>query len=194
MQAAVPLARNPVIAFESARFLVRPLVASDATDRWSAWFAPADMREALNMDSRPRTKAVMQAYIAAFDQTSRLLLGAFDKAAGGLLVGIGSFRVDWRLRNVLMNVVIGEAAYRNAGVAFELTGPLTDLFFETLDLQSATASALVTNRAIRLHLKRAGWTHVTTLKSHSRRHSDGAMVDLCLFRLTREEWRAAKRI
>ena len=75
----------------------------DATDRWAAWSESAYVRESLNMDSRPRTKAEMQAYIAGFDQQNRLILGVFTKShKDGSMIDLCLYkltreaRADWR--------------------------------------------------------------------------------------------------
>ena len=106
-QAARQVKQLEPFTIETANFVIRFLRPEDATDRWSAWFESAYVREALNMDSRPRTKAEMQSYIASFDQRDRLLLGVFDKT-NSLLVCIGSAQIDWNAGNYLINTVVGE--------------------------------------------------------------------------------------
>ncbi|MEQ1868143.1 MAG: GNAT family protein [Micropepsaceae bacterium] len=192
MQPAIaPAADLAAVHIETPNFYIRTMLASDATDRWSAWFGSAYVREALNMDDRPRTKNDMLGYIAGHDQRSKLMVGAFDKT-NGLLVCIGSAQIDWQRGNYLFSTVIGEAAYRNAGVMTELTPPFRDYFFDTLGLKTSTATALATNTVIRRFLENTGWTLAQTLKNHTRRHSDGAMIDLYLYLLTREAWQAWK--
>ena len=172
---------------ETANFLIRFLTPDDATDRWSAWFGSAYVRESLNMAEQPRDRAEMIAYIKSFDQRNRLLLGAFDKRTS-LLVCIGSAQIDWQIGNYLINTVIGEEAYRNAGVMTELTPPFRDYFFDALGLKTSTASALGTNTVIRTFLEKTGWTQVQVLKNHTKSNKDGSMIDLHLYKLTREAW------
>lgn len=192
MQPAIaPTAQLAPVYVETPNFYIRTMRADDATDRWSAWFGSAYVREALNMDDRPRTKDDMLAYIAGHDQRSKLMVGVFDKT-NGLLVCIGSAQVDWQRGNYLFSTVIVEAAYRNAGVMTELTPPFRDYFFDVLGLKTSTATALATNTVICSFLEKTGWTLTQTLKNHTRRHSDGAMIDLRLYLLTREAWRAWK--
>lgn len=194
MQAAQARQTKPLEPFtiETANFVIRFLKPEDATDRWSAWFESAYVREALNMDDRPRTKADMQAYIAGFDQRNRLLLGVFDKT-NNLLVCIGSAQIDWSIGNYLINTVIGEPAYRNTGVMTELTPPFRDYFFDALGLKTSTASALGTNTVIRKFLEDTGWTLAQVLKNHTKSHKDGSMIDLYLYKLTREAWAEWRR-
>ena len=186
-QAARQVKQLEPFTIETANFVIRFLRPEDATDRWSAWFESAYVREALNMDSRPRTKAEMQSYIASFDQRDRLLLGVFDKT-NSLLVCIGSAQIDWNAGNYLINTVVGEPDYRNAAVMSELTPPFRDYFFDVLGLKSSTATALGTNTVIRKFLESTGWTLIQVLKNHQRSHADGSMIDLYLYKLTREAW------
>jgi RimJ/RimL family protein N-acetyltransferase len=190
------LAHNTVtqlepFTIETPNFVLRLLRPEDATDRWAEWFTSAEVRAALNMPEKSRDRADMVAYINGYDQRNRVLVGAFDKA-NGLLVCIGSAQIDWQKSNYLISTVVGEAAYRNAGVMTELTPPFRDYFFDNLGLRTSTATALSTNTVIRTFLENTGWTQVNTLRNHIRRHSDGAMVDLCLYLLTREAWSAWK--
>jgi RimJ/RimL family protein N-acetyltransferase len=193
-QAHAPRPAAPLAPFtiETANFVIRFLRPEDATERWAAWFASAYVREALNMDDRPRTKADMQVYIASFDQSNRLLLGVFDKT-NNLLVCIGSAKIDWNIGNYLINTVVGEEAYRNAGVMSELTPPFRDYFFDALGLKTSTASALGTNTVIRKFLENTGWSLAQVLKNHTKSLKDGSMIDLYLYKLTREAWAEWRR-
>lgn len=191
-QARRPAKQLEPFTIETANFVIRFLTPDDATDRWSAWFDSAYVREALNMDSRPRTKADMQAYIAGFDQSTRILLGVFDKKTG-LLVCIGNAQIDWNIGNYLINTVVGEPAYRNTGVMTELTPPFRDYFFDALGLKTSTASALATNTVIRKFLESTGWKLAQVLKDHTKSNADGTMIDLYLYKLTREDWAAWRR-
>lgn len=182
-----PAKRLEPFTVETANFVIRFLRPEDATDRWSAWFESAYVREALNMESRPRTKADMEGYIAGFDQQSRILLGVFDKT-NNLLVCVGNATIDWNIGNYLINTVIGEPDYRNTGVMSELTPPFRDYFFDELGLKTSTASALGTNTVIRKFMEATGWSLVQVLKNHTKSHTDGSMIDLYLYKLTREAW------
>jgi RimJ/RimL family protein N-acetyltransferase len=190
--AARPAAPLAPFTIETANFIIRFLRPEDATERWSAWFESAYVRESLNMDKRPRTKADMEAYIASFDQRDRLLMGVFDKT-NGLLVCIGNAQIDWSIGNYLINTVVGEPEYRNAGVMTELTPPFRDYFFDVLGLKTSTASALGTNVVIRKFLENTGWKLVQVLTNHTKSNADGKMIDLYLYKLTQEDWRAWRR-
>lgn len=176
---------------DTPNFYIRLLTPDDATDRWAVWFEAPEVREAINLPEAKRTKADMAAYIQSFDQRMRIICGVFDKA-NDLLVCMASCYVDWARSDYLINVIIGEAGYRNRGVMTELTPPFRDYFFDALDLQASSATALATNKVVRQFLLNTGWTEVYVEKSAVRRHSDGAFIDLHHYKLTREAWRAWK--
>lgn len=179
------------IAIDTPHFQIRFLTVDDATDRWPAWFEAADVRESINLAVQPKSREDMVTYIRGFDQKTSMIVGAFEKATG-LLVCIGTAHIDWRDGNYIINTIVGEAKFRNAGVMTELTPPFRDYFFEKLGLRLSTATALGTNTVIRRFLEATGWSEVQVVKNHVRRHSDGAMIDLHIFRLTREAWQAWK--
>lgn len=179
------------IYFDTPHLYVRTLTSDDACERWAAWFDQVDVKRGLNLGPGRKTKADLDAYIRKFDQASSLLLGIFDRA-NDLLVGLFTVQVDWQSGRYLANTVVGEADYRHRGVMLELTPPFRDYFFETLGLKIMTATALATNKPIIGYLEKTGWTLNHTLKSHTRAHASGAMVDLLLYSLTREAWNAWK--
>jgi RimJ/RimL family protein N-acetyltransferase len=184
-----PLA-GPIV-IESPNLTIRTMTTNDASDRFASWFAQADIREALNLPEQQRTKADIAAYIRTFDQRSNLLLGIFDKT-NDLLVGLFNVQIDWRIGRYLVNTIVGEPAYRSKGLMLEVTLPFREYFFETLGLKVMTATALATNVPIIGYLEKTGWTLNQTLKAHARSNADGRMIDLRLYSITREAWRAWK--
>ena len=80
-------------------------------------------------------------YVETFDQRSVLLLGTFEKSSGGH-IGILAVDINPATGRFLVNMLIGEPGFRRQGVAWEITVPFRDYFFETLGLKVALASAL----------------------------------------------------
>jgi len=109
-----------------------------------------------------------------------------------LLVGLFSVQIDWRIGRYLVNTIVGEAPYRSKGLMLEVTLPFREFFFETLGLNVMTATALATNAPIIGYLEKTGWTLNQTLKAHTRSNADGSMIDLHLYSITRDAWRAWK--
>jgi RimJ/RimL family protein N-acetyltransferase len=179
------------VYIETPNLYLRTLTVDDASDRWAAWFSQAEVLKGLNLPAQNKTKADIVAYIGKFDQHSNMLLGMFDKASD-LLVGLLTVQIDWKLGRYLANTVVGEEAYRSKGVMLEISLPFREHFFETLELKVMTATALATNEPIIAYLEKTGWTLNQTLKAHVKSHADGTMIDLRLYSITREAWRAWK--
>lgn len=181
---------DPVV-IEAPNLTIRTLTPDDVTDRFVSWFGQDDIRGALNLPAQNRTKADMIGYVKSFDQSSRLLLGIFDKA-NGLLVGLFTVHIEPRIGRYLVNTVVGEAAYRTKGLMMEVTLPFREYFFETRGLKVMTATALATNKPIIGYLEKTGWTLNQTLKAHTKSQADGTMIDLHLYSITRDAWQAWK--
>ena len=92
-----------------------------------------------------------------------------------------------------MNLLVGEPEYRNRGVTNEITVPFRDHFFEQLGLETMACTALAHNHVIIRYLIKTGWKLEQTLKQHVKSYSDGTMLDLCLFSISRDAWRAWKK-
>lgn len=192
MSRAQPAPQTPRnIAFETPNLYVRTLEVDDASDRWASWFQQPAVREGLNLASPPKTKSELAAYIEKFDQSSKILVGIFDRT-NNLLIGLLTAHIDWSIGRYLANTVVGEADYRHRGVMLELTRPFRDYFFDTLGLKVMTATALATNAPIINYLKKTGWTLNQTLKNHAISAVDGKPIDLHLFSITRDAWHAWK--
>jgi RimJ/RimL family protein N-acetyltransferase len=146
----------------------------------------------LNMAARSWKKADVAAYIKKFDQRSSLLLGIFDKESG-THIGIFTVDINYRLGQFLVNLLIGEPAYRNKHVTTSIAPPFRDFFFETLGLNTAMASVLARNAPMIHYLLKNGWKLDETRKQAAKSNADDAMLDVCLFSLSREAWREWKK-
>lgn len=186
--ARAPQLHSEPIFIETPHLYLRPLNASDASERFAAWFEEKEVCEGLNLKPQRKTKADIEAYIGKFDQKSNILLGIFDKA-NDLLIGLLTVQIDWALKRFLANTAVGEADYRHRGVMLEVSRPFRAYFFDTLGLEVMTATVLATNKAIIGYLKKTGWTLNRVLKNQVRSNIDGSAVDLCLYSITREAWR-----
>jgi RimJ/RimL family protein N-acetyltransferase len=131
-------------------------------------------------------------YIETFDQRSHLLLGIFEKSSGAH-IGMLTVDINHALSQFLVNLLIGDPEYRNKGVTSSITVPFREYFFETLGLNRAMASVLARNSAMIHYLRKTGWQLDQTLKRSAKSNADGEMLDICLFSLSREAWRAWKK-
>jgi RimJ/RimL family protein N-acetyltransferase len=188
-----PLSRIPKknVRIYSEHYLIRTLRTDDASDRWAEWMSDPHVISMMNMPPQDWTKDHVVKYIDQFDQRTSLLLGIFAKQTSSH-IGILTIELRPAGGEFLVNMLIGEPAYRNRGVATEITVPFRDHLFETLGLTTMRATVLAHNVVINHYLRKTGWKLDGTVRGHVKSHSDGTKLDLCLFRLTRDEWRAWK--
>ena len=187
-----PLVPKKTVRIRSANHLVRTIVEDDASERWAAWMREPELVRMLNLRPREWSREELVKYIAGFDQRQSLLLGIFEKASG-THIGIMTVDINIVTRQFLINMLIGEADHRHKGVTLEITVPFRDYFFETLGLETALASVLAHNAPIIAYLHKTGWQLERTLSGGAKSNAGGAPLDLCLFSLSREVWRAWKK-
>jgi RimJ/RimL family protein N-acetyltransferase len=180
------------VRIHSEKYLIRTIETDDASDRWAGWMSDPEAMHMLNMRPRSWKKADVLAYIKTFDQRSSLLLGIFEKQSG-THIGIFTIDINHVRSQFLVNLLIGEPEYRNKHVTSSITVPFREYFFETLGLSMAMASVLARNAAMIHYLQKNGWKLDQTLKNNTKSNADGAMLDVCLFSLSRDAWRRWKK-
>lgn len=176
----------------SDKYLVRTVKLDDASDRWASWMSDPETMHMLNSLARHWKKNDVIDYIKQFDERSRLLLGIFEKQSW-THIGILTIEIDHGASRFLVNLLIGEPEYRNKGVTNDITVPFRDYFFETLGLETMACTALSRNHVIIHYLTKTGWQLEKTFKDHVKSNSDGTMLDLCLFSISRDAWRTWKK-
>jgi RimJ/RimL family protein N-acetyltransferase len=181
------------IRIHCGEYLLRTIKEEDASDRWASWMSDAEAMYLLNSPAKQWSKADVVNYIREFDQKFELLVGIFDKQSR-THIGIYTIKANYAQSCGLINLLIGEPAYRNHGVLSAVRKGLAEYFFETLGLQTMMATALARNKVIVDTLLKAGWRLDQTLDQNVKSHADGAMLDLCLLSLTRETWRARNKM
>jgi len=194
-------ARPPkrVLRFDCGRYFVRTIRREDASERWADWLSDPWATRVLNSPTRTMQKRDIAEYIKQFDQRHRLLLGIFEK---GTRCHVGIIRVDadYETKECLLNIFIGDAAHRGRGMLSDISVSTFDYIFEETETEKLIASTLARNELIKSYLIAAGWRPDPTRQQQVKSISDGMMVDLCAFSLTREQWRiwkdtpAARRI
>ena len=187
-----PEIAKKIVRTESANFLIRTLIGADATERWARWMSDAKNARLLNAAPKPMTRADVAHYIDQFDQRTHLLIGLFDKR-NDLLVGFYRVDIDPVLNRCLGFMMIGEQRYRHWRVAAELWEPSLDCLFETLGLSMMLSTVLASNRPMVRFLLKSGYSLDKTVPRHVKSNTDGTMLDLCYFSITREAWRAWKK-
>lgn len=179
------------LLLETPNFYMRRLSPDDASDRIGGWFEQAEVAEGLNAEQRRLSRSEVRAWLASFDQQANRINGMFDKR-NDLLVAIGNSQFNWEISRVMMNIVVGEEAYRHCGVVLEACVPIRDIFFDEMGIKVVTGSALASNRTIVAFLESTGFTRRETLKAYKRLRHTGEPVDLYLYSQTAEEWRSWK--
>ena len=182
-----------VARIHCGEYLLRTIKEEDASDRWASWMSDPDAMYLLNSPAKQWSKSDVVNYIRQFDQRSELLIGIFDKQSR-THIGVYTIKANYAESLGLINLLIGEPAYRNHGVLSAVRKGIAEYFFETLGLQTMMATALARNKVIVDTLLKAGWRLDQTLKQNVKSHADGAMLDLCLLSLSRETWRARNTI
>jgi RimJ/RimL family protein N-acetyltransferase len=193
----MPTPRTPKIPktsvrIDCGRYLIRTIKADDASDRWAGWMSDREAVQMLNAAGQIMKKSDIASYIKQFDQRSHLLLGIFEKESG-LHLGIFRIDIDRPTGRFLVFLLIGAPEHRNKGVTNDITVPFRDYFFEKLGLNTMLATALAHNHAIIHYFRKTGWTLDQTLARNVKSQSDGNMLDLCFFSITRDAWRAWKK-
>lgn len=180
------------IKIDSGKYFVRTLTTEDASDRLAAWFSDPVIHYTLNAPAKIWSNDDVVNYIQGFNQISKLLLGIFQKDSN-VPLGIFTILINPQTSQGLINILIGETDYRNkgirsGGVLVDIAVPFYDYLFQSLGLTEMLASTLARNKIIINMLLNHGWKLDQTLKDHQKSNSDGSMLDVCLFSLTRNSW------
>ena len=180
------------VRIDAGDYLIRTVTTDDASDHWGAWMLDPEVVYMLNAPARSMSKEEVTTYIKTFDQRSNLLLGIFDKRTG---VHIGFFTVNAHYVHSqgIVNLLIGEADYRNRGVLTVIRRHFAQYFFETLGLKTMMATALAHNQIIINTLIKGGWKVDKVLKQHVTANADSTKHDLWLMSLSRDVWRARNK-
>jgi RimJ/RimL family protein N-acetyltransferase len=187
-----PRVPRQTVELHAGKYLIRTIVPADASEQWAGWMCDEETRHMLNLPAGHWGKPDIVKYIGTFDQRACLLLGIFEKSSG-LHVGVFTVDINQVTRQFLVNLLIGEPEYRNKGVTTSIVKPFLDYFFETLGLNAALASVLARNTPMIHFLHKTGWRLDRTLKGGARSNATGELLDVCLFSVAREAWRAWKR-
>jgi RimJ/RimL family protein N-acetyltransferase len=178
------------IRLHCGRFLVRTLRPEDATERWASWGTDPEAVETLNTSGRSLSRDDIVNYIKTFDQRTHLLTGIFDKATQ-TLVGIFRVDLDYRSNRALLNLFIGEPAYRNTGVTSQVFIPNADYAFNTLALDTIVASVLARHKKLIRFMLKTGWK-MDDRPRQIKSNSDATPLEVRTFTLTRQDWVAWK--
>lgn len=185
-----PRLSKKVGKFYCGRFVVRAVRSQD-TDRMTAWLSDPEALEVLNLPARRLTKTDVANYVRSFDQRTHLLGGIFDRS-NNVLVGILQLHIDYRLNRALVNLLIGEPAYRNLGVTTEIFIPALDFGFINFGIDVMVATVLQRHSILVRYLMKTGWK-MDPKANKIKSAVDGSMLDVQTFTLSRDDWNAWKQ-
>jgi RimJ/RimL family protein N-acetyltransferase len=174
---------------ETPHFLLRTLDTTDARANACAWQLDPATQANLNAPAKRYTISEFRSYIASFDRVNSHAFGIFAKD-NGQLVGMRAVYINWPSLEVLVNTLIGEVGVRGKGAQRETRYAMYQFLFEDLGLESALASVVADNAYMLQNLLKTGWVHERT--AHKPSATGQGLVELRLFRLTREVWRAGE--
>jgi [ribosomal protein S5]-alanine N-acetyltransferase len=103
------------------RFLLRPLVESDATARYLSWLYDADAKKYITFAEKPKSFSELKKYV--LDRIYRddiIFLGIFERATGLHIGNIKYEPVNSELGYAIMGLLIGDRQYRGKGVSAEV--------------------------------------------------------------------------
>ncbi len=176
-----------IIAFETERFRVRSLKASDASERYLGWIADPENMEPLNMPARRLSLAELRKHIGGFDNRARFLLGMFDKQSN-LHFGIYLVNVLALHRIARLQYLIGDGDFRKTGAFRETASALVGHLFKRHGIEKITAQVNVGNQASADGLKAIGFRVEGKMKGEIRSHKGDGRIDQLFFGVLKSEW------
>ena len=185
------LPRGKPVVLQTARFELRSMKPSDASERWLGWARDPEVMAPINSPVRQMTRDDLAGYIAGSDNINRYLIGVFDKTSR-VQIGFFMIEVDSAHRVATFNVIIGEKAWWGKGVVNEARAALLDHFFDERRIEKACGQPLARNFPAVFNYKAQGWRHEGTLRGQRLSVSDGSRLDQYQFGLLRSEWRASR--
>lgn len=183
-------AQPVTIHIETAAYIHRTIESSDASDDWGNWMLEPSTVKALNAAPLKLDADMIRSYIASFDRKNNHLLGIFDKH-DGRLIGIRAIYIDWRRREFLVNILIGQVGQRSKGAMRETRDALYHMLFEDWELEVVRATVLASNTFVNTYMQAEGWTIVRTVSKPAA--GSGEMIDVHEYQMTRDQHRHYER-
>jgi len=151
------------------------------------WFNDPDIRGYLSM-VWPISEAQEERWFEAHLGNEGRRVFAVETAEGVHIGNIGLHDLDWKNRNAVAGIVIGEKAYWNRGYGSDALRTLLRFAFEELNLHRVSLRVFDFNeRGIRCYEK-VGFRHEARLR---RNHfTQGGYVDELVMGILAEEWNA----
>lgn len=141
----------------------------------------------------PQTMVDTQEFLSRMLQSSHnaynFVIAA--KEDGRYIGQLDMFRVDWKLRQGEIGMVIGSEKDRGRGYGTEALGLLSSFAFQTLGLERIELEVHMENAAAIRCYEKAGFV-LEGVKRHAY-YNDGRFTDLGLMSLIRPDWQSARQ-
>ena len=181
--------RAKPVRLTTARFLLRNLIPSDASERYLSWAADSEVMGPLNVPAIRMTQQQLAGYIGSFDGITRFLIGIFARE-DERHIGFYVIETDPGHSLANFNVVIGDKEFWGKKVVLETRAALLDHFFAQRGIEKALGSPLARNIPAIFNYKAQGWQLEGIFKSQRKSVKDGARLDQMQFAMLKSEWLA----
>ena len=109
------------LVIETERFLLRPLVDDDVTEKYLEWFNDIDVKKWIVSAESSATLEKLRSYVGArVNRTDILFLGIFVKGNSAHIGNIKYEPIFAEKQVAEMGVLVGDKAYRGSGVFAEV--------------------------------------------------------------------------
>jgi ribosomal-protein-alanine N-acetyltransferase len=136
------------------RFLLRPLIATDATERYLSWLTDSAIQQFI-INAEQQKLSELASYIESkFNRADVLFLGIFDKQANLHIGNIKFEPLDTIKGYATMGMLIGDTSWRGKGVAGEVL--------------NATGKWLLENRSVKQMLLGVSVANTPAIKAYQK--------------------------
>lgn len=175
-----------VLNFETKRFLLRSMTAEDVDDEYISWWNDPQIQDGLNSPIRNWSRTHAVHHIKRFDNLNKFHLGIFRKGTGAL-VGFVAIIHKKNVKNVSMNIVVGNKNFWGARVPSELRDTLFSFVFKQLGAEKIKSEVVGHNRSALKMCELLGFRKEGVLRQEKPHYRSGR-VNVHLFGLLAEEW------
>lgn len=148
-----------MIVLESARLSFRPLLLTDATQRYVDWLNDPEVNKYLETRHLEQTITACEAFIKQCNEDdATYLFGIFDKSSGQHIGNVKLGFIHPIYRKGQLSLFIGEKSYWNRGFASEVVKTITSFGLNQVGLEKIEAGCYEDNLpSLRVFLK-SGYT------------------------------------
>lgn len=173
------------LELDTPRFRLRPLTATDVTERYVAWLNDPEVNRYLEVRFARQTPDSVKAYVTGHDNERRFLWGIFTP--DGLHIGNYSLVAEPEHGRGTLGVMIGDRDWWGQNAVQETRAAILDFCFGELSLAKVGGACYANNRPAIYNYQRQGFAVDGVRKSHA--ICDGRRVDVIMFAMFADVWR-----